>query len=162
MRPTLTQDASRLASAAASAQAAWDEAIQQGDEGAAVAAAIRLTACRVAARGGDESRAVEPQSFSLDANAAAAALHALRDAPFLVPDAATWLRLASAEDPRVSRALLALAPPVALPVRARSRTAAGHSRLDREPRSLPPFPYPTFKECLPQKTSRYSEYLVYF
>ena len=54
MRPTLTQDASRLAASAAAAQAAWDEAVLNGDEGAAVAAAIRLTACRVAARGGDE------------------------------------------------------------------------------------------------------------
>ena len=64
------------------------------------------------------------QSFVIDANAAAAALHALRDAPFLVPDSATWLRLAAAEDPRVSRALLALAPPVALGAEQRAHALA--------------------------------------
>ena len=99
MRPTLTQDASRLAASAAAAQAAWGEAVLNGDEGAAVAAAIRLTACRVAARGGDESRVHEPPSFVIDANAAAAALHALRTRRFWFRDSATWLRLAAAGRP---------------------------------------------------------------
>ena len=121
-RPAL--DASRLAAAAGAAQSAWDKAVQDGDEGAAVAAAIRLTACRVAARGGAEAVAVVNKTFALDATAAAAALHALRDAPFLRPDVACWLRLAHAEDPRVSRALLALAPPTALGPDARAHALA--------------------------------------
>lgn len=121
-RPAL--DASRLAAAAGAAQSAWDKAVQDGDEGAAVAAAIRLTACRVAARGGAEAVAVVNTTFALDATAAAAALHALRDTPFLTPDMACWLRLAQAEDPRVSRALLALAPPTALGPDARAHALA--------------------------------------
>ena len=97
-----------------------------------MAAAIRLTACRAAARGGDESRAHEPPSFVIDANAAAAALHALRDAPFgsgfcdLAP-------IGCCGRPARVAPLLALAPPVALGPEQRAplaKLAGARPRLD--------------------------------